>query len=81
MTKREQQTVKRMLETGRVIDFRDERRPGEVAEDGNGLWAYLKPGLRCSLSDTHICHEYTVADLARAVKWAEPCNCNECNIK
>jgi hypothetical protein len=68
-----------MLATGRVIDFRDERRPGEAPEDGNGLWAYLKPGLKCTLADSHACHEYSVADLAKAVKWAVPCDCDECS--
>ena len=76
MTKREQQTVERMLATGRVAEFRDERRPGEAPEEGNGLWAYLKTGW--TSGDTHICHEYTVAELAQAVKWATPCECSEC---
>jgi hypothetical protein len=76
MTKREQQAVDRMLATGRVAEFRDERRPGEAFEEGNGLWAYLKPGWKAD--DTHACHEYSVADLAKAVKWAEPCECSEC---
>ena len=64
----------------KVESVRDERRPGDGSQDGggDGIWAYLKPGWRCTLADSHACHEYTVEDLASAVHGAEPCDCDEC---
>lgn len=47
-------------------------------EPGNGIWAYLKPGWRCTLADSHSCHEDTVEALAQAVRFAEPCRCETC---
>jgi hypothetical protein len=62
----------------KVERISDERRPGESYGDGNGVWAYLKPGWRCPASDSHACHEYSVEELAKAVRWAEPCRCEDC---
>jgi len=47
-------------------------------EPENGYWADLKPGLRCTLADTHTCHEDTLAQLETAVALAQPCQCEEC---
>ena len=64
----------------KVETVRDERKPDEIdPEQGDGIWAYLKPGWRCTLSDGHSCHEYTVEALADAVRWAEPCHCETCS--
>jgi hypothetical protein len=64
----------------KVNSVLDERAPGDGSEDGggNGIWAYLQPGWRCTLADSHACHEYTVEALANAVRWAEPCPCEDC---
>jgi hypothetical protein len=64
----------------KVESISDERVPGDGPESGggNGIWAYLRPGWRCPLSDTHACHEWTVETLARAVAGAATCFCENC---
>jgi hypothetical protein len=62
----------------KVETVRDERRGEADPETGEGIWAYLKPGWFCTAADSHACHEYTVENLTKAIKWAEPCHCESC---
>lgn len=73
-------TIAAIRRSKKVNSVLDERVPGDGSEDGggNGIWAYLQPGWRCTLADSHACHEYTVEALAKAVRWAEPCPCEDC---
>lgn len=63
-------TIKSILRDKRVAAVRD--------EGADGLWADLKPGWRCGLSDTHTCHEWSVADLAKSIAVAQVCRCEQC---
>lgn len=77
MTNEENMIMARVMRTGKVERFVDERRDGDDSENGggNGIWAYLVPGWKCSISDTHAVHEWTVKDVERCVQNAVPCNC------
>ena len=63
-------TIKQIARNKKVESINDEGR--------NGIWAYLKPGWRCPAGDTHQCHEWTVEELAEAVRNAVPCDCEDC---
>jgi hypothetical protein len=73
----EKRIAAKIIKTGRVADLRDERRVGDDSENGggDGIWAYLSPGLKCVCSDTHAVHEWTMPAVERAVMNAVPCDC------
>lgn len=67
-------TISQIARNKKVEQVVDERNSSE----GNGVWAYLKPGWRCIRADSHACHEETVDELANAVRMAVKCECPEC---
>jgi len=81
--KRDKATVDRIMATGKVLEFRDERVPGDNSENdgGDGIWAYLKPGWFCGIAGSHAVHEYRLKDVETRVKSAYRCDCEDCKPK
>ena len=63
-----------------VEEVSDERRPGDVAAecDGDGIWAYLHPGLWSPDMECHLVHEWTMENVFKKLKYVEACPCDEC---
>ena len=59
-------------EAKRVVSFWEEN------FSNGGYWAQLIPGLECASAGSHICHEETMKELKRAIRYAIPCNCADC---
>lgn len=60
-----------------IADVRNHPDVRDYWREGNGHWATLRPGLYCTHSGAHMCHEPTVAMLCRAIMDAAPCDCGE----
>jgi hypothetical protein len=68
-------TIRKIEQSKKVERVSDERR------SGNGVWAYLAPGWHCILAGSHACHEDTIEELAKAVRFAERCKCSDCEAR
>lgn len=50
----------------------------DIYRDDDGIWVTLADGWCYDQQGQHIIHEDTKTEVMKAIRWTEPCHCDEC---